>query len=71
MELELLLESEEFVYPVCIDEEDELNKLNCFPENEGFHTLLLDKENKIVIVGNPIQNMKIKELYLKTLMSEK
>ena len=68
-ELELLLESEEFVYPVCMDEEDEFNNLNCFPENEDFHTLLLDKENKVVLIGNPIHNMKIKELYLKILMN--
>lgn len=70
-ELELLLQSEEFVYPICIDKKDELNKLNCFPENEDFHTLLLDKENKVVLIGNPINNMKIKELYLKILRSGK
>ena len=31
----------------------------------AFHTFLLDKSNKIIAIGNPIHNPKIKELYLK------
>lgn len=54
-----------FDYPVCIDEQDSLNKLNDFPTEMAFHTFLLDKSNKIIAIGNPIHNPKIKELYLK------
>ena len=31
----------------------------------AFQTFLLDKDNKVLAMGNPILNPKIKELYLK------
>ena len=34
------------------------------PENERFHTFLLDENNKVVLVGNPVRNTKLKNLYL-------
>ena len=63
--LNFLLQNEGFVYPICIDEQDELNRLNQFPSDMTFQTFLLDKENKVVAIGNPILNPKVKELYLK------
>ncbi len=59
-----------FTYPICIDEQNELNKLNHFPTEFGEQTFLLDKENKILAIGNPIHNPKIKELYLKIIQGE-
>lgn len=53
-----------FDLPVVIDREDALNSLNHFPENINYQTFLLDKENKVVVLGNPIHHPKIKELYL-------
>lgn len=53
-----------FPYPVCYDEHDSLNKMNHFPDNMAFQTFLLDKENKVVALGNPIHNPRVKELYL-------
>lgn len=38
-----------------------------FPRNKALHTFLLNKKNKIVAIGNPIENPNIKKLYLKTL----
>ena len=34
------------------------------PPNEMFHTFLLNEENKIILVGNPVNNAKLKKLYL-------
>lgn len=48
-----------------------MNKLNHFPTDMAFHTFLLDKENKVVAIGNPIHNSKVKELYLKIIQGEK
>ena len=45
-----------FNHYVFIDEKDSLNQLNAFPANEAFHTLLLDKNNKVLAMGNPIHN---------------
>ena len=64
-ELRYLTCRDGFTYPVCLDEKDELNRLNQFPSDMTFQTFLLDKENKVVVIGNPILNPKVKELYLK------
>ena len=49
--------------PVCIDETDRLNQLNKFPAGGKFHTFLLDRDNKVVLVGSPVNNENIAELY--------
>ena len=36
-----------------------------------FQTFLLDKDNKVLAIGNPIHNPKVKELYLKIIRKEK
>lgn len=60
----ILLE-DRFQYPICIDEHDSINILNKFPSNINFQTFFLNHDNKIMAIGNPIHNSKIKELYLK------
>ena len=64
-ELKYLTRREGFVYPVCFDEKDDFNRLNRFPNEMMFQTFLLDKENKVVALGNPVLSPKVKELYLK------
>lgn len=66
-EIRYLLKRDRFDLPVCIDKNDQLNKLNQFPADITFQTFLLNKENKVVVIGNPIQNLAVKELYLKQL----
>ena len=36
----------------------------------AFQTFLLDKDNKVMAIGNPVHNPKIKELYMKILLGE-
>lgn len=60
-----------FDYPVCIDEQDSLNILNHFPSDPRFQTFLLDKNNRVVAIGNPVHNPKVKELYMKIIKGEK
>ena len=66
---DLLLEfrREAFDYPVCLDEKDEFNCLNKLASDKNLHTFLLDKENKIVSIGNPMENPSVKKFYLKIL----
>ena len=52
-ELIALLENSYFNHPVCIDEDDAFNRLNHFPSDMSFQTFLLDKDNKVVVIGNP------------------
>lgn len=54
-----------FDIPTCIDFKGELNKLNNFPSLPQFHTLLLDKDNKVLVIGNPVHSMDIRGLYIK------
>ena len=63
-ELRYLTRRDGFSYPVCFDEKDELNRLNRFPSDMTFQTFLLDRNNKVVAIGNPIHNPKVKELYV-------
>ena len=53
-----------FVYPVYWDEKNEFYRLNRFPSDITFQTFLLDKNNKIIAIGNPVHNPKIKDLYM-------
>ena len=66
---DLLIEfrREAFDYPVCLDETDEFNRLNQLAKSNTLRTFLLNKENKIVAIGNPIENPNIKKFYLKIL----
>lgn len=59
-ELKYLLESEEFDYPVCIDIKGRFAKLNNL---NGDYVCLLDKDNRIVLEGHPLQSARIKKKY--------
>lgn len=69
--LKAILRRDNFNYPVCMDADDQLNKINRFPSNIDFQTFLLDKDNKVVAMGNPVHNPKVKELYLNILNPER
>ena len=66
-ETRYILKIDQFDYPVCIDRADRLNKLNTFPSDVTFQTFLLDANNKVAVIGNPIHNPLVKELYMKKL----
>ncbi len=61
------IQKDTFPYPICIDLNDELNKMNHFPDDDRFRCFLLDENNRVVLIGNPIQNPKIKDLYIRTI----
>lgn len=63
-ELMYLTRRDAFTYPVCFDREDAFNRLNRFPSEMSLQTFLLDKDNRVVAVGNPVHNPRVKELYL-------
>lgn len=65
------LKADLFTTPVCIDEKDSLNLLNHFPQRSDFQTFLLNEKNKVVAVGNPVYNNKVRDLYLKILSDDK
>ena len=52
-----------FDYPVFMDMGGAINNLNNFPQSTQYQCFLLDSENKVLMVGNPVLNQKIWELY--------
>lgn len=63
------LKRDNFDMPVCIDQQDELNRLNKFTHETAFHTFLLDKNNHVKAIGNPAYNPKVKELYMQIIIT--
>lgn len=70
-EVNYILQENHFDCPVCIDDSDIFNKLNKFPANIMYQTFLLDAGNKVVAIGNPIHNDRIKKLYLDIISGNK
>ena len=70
-ELRFYLRRDNFTYPVCFEEDDYINRLNRFPSDMTFQTMLLNKENKVVAIGSPVLNPKIKDLYLEIITGKK
>jgi hypothetical protein len=62
------LEMVQFDYPVFIDEHGAFPAANPhIPADSRFHTFLLDKNGKVVVVGDPVNNPDLWELYKKTI----
>lgn len=64
-ELEKSLKNSFFHHPIFYDRENRADSLNHFPKKERYKTFLLDRENKVVLVGSPANNDKLWELYLR------
>ncbi|SMO92862.1 Redoxin [Flavobacterium resistens] len=59
-------EIKKFPYPFFFDQENSFVKNNKFMiENETFRSVLTDKENNIIMVGNPFISEGMKKLYIK------
>ena len=60
------LRANTFDYPIFIDSAGVFEKENThLPKNHQLHTFLLDKDNKVILVGNPLENKKIEEMFYK------
>jgi hypothetical protein len=63
-EISHFLERDKINTPVVFDLQDELNTPNQFPTHQQFQTCLLDEDNKVILIGNPVNNQTIREMYL-------
>lgn len=70
LELKTMLKNENIAYPVFIDHENEINNMNNFPTEMEYQAFLLDKDNNVVLVGNPTLNVKIWELYKQYIIND-
>lgn len=51
--------------PLFIDENSEFMKLNQLPQSDLLRVILLDKEHKVLAMGNPLINSSMKTLFIK------
>ncbi|MBP3788495.1 MAG: hypothetical protein J6I52_02635 [Prevotella sp.] len=63
--IRFLLSERNFRHPVYIDTSNIFCKKNDIPNNYLLQTFLLNRNNKIIAIGNPIVNSKIEKLYNK------
>lgn len=69
-ELNFLLRRDHFKQPVYMDRGNKLYEANKLPGNMSYQCFLLDKDNRVVLIGNPALNPKIWDLYKQTVMEE-
>ena len=67
IELEYLLRGYEFDTPICVDAGNRFGELNSFPVDSVPLAFLLDVDNRVVVMGNPVFSKKINTLYLEKL----
>jgi hypothetical protein len=66
-EMTYLFIRDNFNYPAFIDENNKINQLNHFPERMEYQCFFLDKDNKVLMIGNPALNFRIWKLYKQTI----
>lgn len=58
------LKSSMLDYPVLLDSLGEFERLNPhLPKNRAMHTFLLDENNNVILVGNPLTNKQIEKMF--------
>lgn len=63
-----LLQRDNYLNPVVIDCDNLFDNLNELPPRSDHHTFLLDTENKVIAIGNPVLNPKIKDVFLQHIL---
>lgn len=69
-ELQFLLRKNDFEHTVFIDNSNELSVINKLPNDTKYQCFLLDKDDKVVLVGNPAINLKIWNLYKQAILGK-
>ena len=67
-EAEVILKEINFPHTVFYDLNGDFERLNPhLPQDDVFHTFLMNESNDVLLVGNPTHNEALKELYLKAI----
>ncbi|MCD7901790.1 MAG: DUF1573 domain-containing protein [Bacteroides sp.] len=69
-ELNFQLKRDNFRKMVFMDREGKLDKLNKLPKEMNYQCFLLNEENKVLLIGNPVINPQIWDLYKRTITKE-
>lgn len=63
VEIKSLFEKEKMTVPLFFDHKNAFFVKNKIPKENNLHTFLLDKNNRVVLIGSPINNEKMWNLY--------
>ena len=66
----LVTRKEGFTHPIVADMGDKFNRMNHFPTNINFQSMLVDKNNKVLAIGNPVLNPKVLDLYQSIILGQ-
>lgn len=66
-EIEEKVVADKYPFYCIIDGNNEFLSTNNIPDNNLLHSFMLDKNDKIILVGDPTRNSKMKELFFKQL----
>lgn len=69
-EFEYVQRIDHFEYPVFYDDQLAWNALNHFPEKAGLQVFLLDENNRVVAIGDPVRNNAVRKLYRDIIQGE-
>lgn len=58
------LRCDHFLNPIVIDPENAFYRTNNLPPKSEYHCFLLDSENRIIAIGNPVLNPKIRDIFM-------
>ena len=53
--IDIICKKNKFDYPIFYDSKNNINKINNFPEQIEYQTFLLNQDNRVLIIGNPIK----------------
>lgn len=69
-ELETLQVINQCDIPFLYDRDGQMMELNRFPVQNNLQTFLLDSANRVVLIGNPVRNLPLRQLYFKMIREE-
>jgi hypothetical protein len=69
--LQSFLRQNRFSHPVFIDKNNETYKLNIFPSKRDYQCFLLNKDNRVILIGNPVDVPGIWQLFQKVIIEMK
>jgi hypothetical protein len=70
-DFDFLFRLKQFSYPVFLDMNNSINRLNHFPPKTEYQCFLLDKTNKVQAIGNPSLSPQVWKLYKQVISGQK
>lgn len=64
------LHRDNYLSPVALDPDNVFDSINALPPSADHHCFLLDADNRVIAIGNPAYNPKIKDLFIRYIIGD-